>query len=90
MSNLFSMYMMSVEIALSIYELAKEHGKQAGEDCTEEFKEIYKKDPTKFTFLGNTDQDKDMFLGNMREEGYNIHTLEELERQKKKEEDNNG
>jgi len=56
------------ETYLKITELAKQHGKQQGESMQEEFDEMQKMYPEKFNFLGTTDMDKDLLLGNLREE----------------------
>jgi hypothetical protein len=56
------------ETYLKIIELAKQHEKQTGESIQEEFDEIKNLYPEKFKFLGTTDMDKDLLLGNLREE----------------------
>lgn len=84
MNKLFSMFIMNIGTVLEIYDLAKKNGKKVGDDCTEEFKEIYNRDPSKFIFLGTTDKDKDLILGNLREEGFRINTIEELQKENEK------
>ena len=69
---------------LEIIELAKKHGKQAGDSMQAEFEEIYKKKPDKFKLLGATDQDVDMITGNLREKNLKILNLKEIDRRKKK------
>jgi hypothetical protein len=75
-----AMYMVDVDTMIKVYELAKEHGKIAGENIQEEFDEIKKLFPEKFKFMGVTDQDIDMLTGNLRESGFKIKNLKEEER----------
>lgn len=83
MNNLF---MMNIGDFLPIFEeaieLAKFRGKKEGENIEPEFFEIMKKHNKQDTMrhLGKTELDKDLLLGNLREEGIKITTIEELKR----------
>jgi len=74
------MYMLDVDTMIKVYELAKAHGKIAGNNIQEEFDEIKKLYPENFKFMGITDQDIDMLTGNLRERGFKIKNLKEEER----------
>jgi len=65
---------------LEVVELALLHGKQEGEDMTAELEEIAKKYPDKVKFLGESNLDVDMITGNLRENGYKILNMKEIER----------
>lgn len=78
----------NIGTVLEIYELGLIHGKKAGDSLQEEFEEILKKKKEKFKLLGETDQDIDLLTGNLREQGLKILNFKELDRQKKKEEEN--
>jgi predicted nucleic acid-binding Zn-ribbon protein len=67
-----------IETMLHIYELAKAHGKKPDENIQDEFDTIRKLYPGKFTSLGITDMDKDLIVGNLREEGKKILNLDEI------------
>jgi hypothetical protein len=56
------------DMYFKIIELAKQRGKKEGESMQEEFDEMRTKYPDRFQHLGATDMDKDMILGNLREE----------------------
>ena len=60
--------MLDIETLLKVYELGQKHGKKAGDNLQEEFDEIKLMYPEKFSFLGTTKLDKDLILGNLREE----------------------
>ena len=78
------MWKLDIDTALEIFELAKSHGKKAGDNCQVEFDEIKKKYPEKFKDLGITNQDVDLLTGNLREKGLKILNLKEIERRKLK------
>lgn len=84
------MFMMSLDIYLEAIELAHKNGKVAGDSIAEELLEIMKKYKDKVTYLGETEKDKDLIVGNLREEGLKILDLDEKERQKKLKEEQNG
>ena len=73
-------FMLDIDTYLEIYELAKSHGKQAGDSMQEEFEEILKKKRDKFKFLGATNDNIDMITGNLREEGLRVLNMKEVER----------
>lgn len=80
-----NIWMLDIDTVLKIYELAQQHGKQAGESIEEEFLQIMKQQPEKFKHLGKTEQDASLFTGNLREEGLKVLNLnEEIEREKNK------
>ena len=76
------LFMFDLDTYISIIELAKQNGKKEGENIQEEFDIILNKDPSKFTYLGKSDQDIDLITGNLRERGLKILNLNELERRK--------
>lgn len=80
-----TMFMADIDTIFEVFELAKAHGKKAGDNIQSEFDEILKKKPEKFKCLGTTDQDSDMLTGNLREKGLKIVNLNEIERRKKNE-----
>jgi hypothetical protein len=82
MNNLQSLFITDIDTILEIYELAKSRGKKAGENCQEEFDEILKKKPERFTYIGDSEQDLDMIGGNLRENGLKILNIKEIERRK--------
>jgi len=63
-----AMYMIDVDTMIKVYELAKAHGKIAGENIQDEFDEIKTMYPEKFKFMAITNMDNDLLLGNLREE----------------------
>jgi len=65
MNNIF---ITDIDTILEVYELAKNNGKKEGDNIQEEFTEIMKRYPEKFKYLGVTEMDKDLLLGNIREE----------------------
>jgi len=62
--------------------LGKERGKKEGDNLEQEFFEIAKKKGIldKIKHLGQTEMDKDLLIGNMREEGLKILDLDEEKR----------
>jgi len=92
MNNLFLID--NVEDFLEIYEeaykLAKERGKQEGEDFSVEFFEIAAKlgKMEKIQHLGQTEMDKGLITGNLREKGIKIIDLDEEKRRKENEKTN--
>jgi hypothetical protein len=72
--------MFTLDEYLEIIELAKLHDKTEGDDMTAELEEIAKKYPDKVKFLGETEKDLDLLCGDMRENGYKILNLKEIER----------
>jgi hypothetical protein len=84
-------WMANAQTILEVIELAKANGKKAGESMEAEVIEIWKKykdQPEKIQILGLTEQDKDMLLGNLREEGLKILDLDEEARRKKNDKEN--
>jgi uncharacterized protein (DUF1015 family) len=69
-----------IEIMEEAIVLAKERGKQVGENIEQEFFEIAKKKNKEIKHLGITDQDIDMLTGNLRERGFKIKNLKEEQR----------
>jgi hypothetical protein len=69
MNNIF---MMNISDYLEIMEeaiiLGKERGKKEGDNLEQEFFEIAKKKNKFPNYLGATEMDKDLILGNLREE----------------------
>jgi hypothetical protein len=82
MNNLQSLFITDIGTTLEIFELAKSRGKKAGDNCQDEFLEILKEKPDKFTYIGDSKQDIDLLAGNMREEGLTILNMKEIERRK--------
>lgn len=83
-----NMFMMTINIYLEIVELAQKHGKKPGDSMQEELEEVMMKHKDEVKFLGQTDQDIDMVVGNMRESGIKVLNLKEIERRKKNEQEN--
>jgi len=71
-----------IDTILEVYELAKKNGKKAGDSVEKEFLEIMKKKNMKPII--KTDQDIDMMSGNLREKGFKVINIKEIERRKKK------
>ena len=88
MNNLF---MMSAEDFLDIFEeaikLGKERGKKEGDNIEQEFFEIAAKlgKMEKIQHLGQTEMDKGLITGNLRENGIKIIDLDEEKRRKENE-----
>lgn len=66
-----------------ILKLAKLNGKKEGDSIETELLEILKK--KNIYPFGITNIDIDMFTGNLREQGYKVLNLKEIERQKNRE-----
>jgi hypothetical protein len=90
MNNLF---MMTIGDFLPIFEeaieLAKSRGKKEGENFEQEFFEVAKRKEMLNTMkhLGQTQLDKDMLTGELRDKGLKILNLDEIERRKQIEKD---
>jgi predicted ATP-grasp superfamily ATP-dependent carboligase len=85
MNNLFSMSISDyIEIMEEAIILGKERGKKEGDDLTQEFFEIAAKKNKleKIKHLGQTEMDKGLIVGNLREEGIKILDLDEEKRRK--------
>jgi predicted ATP-grasp superfamily ATP-dependent carboligase len=85
MNNLFSMNISDyIEIMEEAIILGKERGKKEGDDLTQEFFEIAAKKNKleKIKHLGQTEMDKGLIVGNLREEGLKILDLDEEKRRK--------
>jgi predicted ATP-grasp superfamily ATP-dependent carboligase len=85
MNNLFSMNISDyIEIMEEAIILGKERGKKEGDDLTQEFFEIAAKKNKleKIKYLGQTEMDKGLIVGNLREEGLKILDLDEEKRRK--------
>jgi len=85
MNNLF---ILSIDDYLTIMEeaivLGKERGKIEGDNLEKEFFEIAEKKglTNKIKHVGQTELDKDMIVGNLRENGLKILNLDEEKRRK--------
>jgi hypothetical protein len=78
-----AIWTMDINTYIEIVELAQAHGKKQGENLQEEFEEVLSRKQNQIKFLGVTDQDKDLLIGNLRENGVKIMDLDEIERQNK-------
>ena len=76
----------SVGDFLEIYEeaikLGKERGKKEGDNLEQEFFEIVNKKKKTPKHIGQTEMDKDLLVGNLRENGHKILDIDELNRRK--------
>jgi hypothetical protein len=83
-----NLYLINPEDYLTIMEeaikLGKERGKKEGDNIEQEFFEVAKKKGklNNIKHLGQTEMDKDLLLGNLREEGIKIFNLDEEKRRK--------
>jgi len=79
MNNIWTL---DLDTVIEIYDLAMAHGKKPGDSMQEEFDEVLKNKPDRFTFLGNIgeDMDVDLLVGNLREKGLKILNLKETDR----------
>jgi hypothetical protein len=84
------MFMMSIDIYLEAIELAQKNGKKAGDSIEKELITIIQKHKEEVIYLGETEKDKDLIVGDLRENGLKILNLDEIERQKKLKEEQNG
>jgi len=88
MNNLF---MLDIDTYIEIMEeaiiLGKERGKKEGEDISQEFFEVAEKlgKLNNIKHLGQTEMDKDLLIGNLREEKIKIFDLDEEKRRKENE-----
>lgn len=64
-------------------QLAYKNGKKEGQGMAEEAIEVSKRHPEWVTILGNTEMDAGQMTGELREEGLKILNVNEIERQKK-------
>ena len=88
MNNLFMLDIDTyIEIMEEAIKLGKERGKKEGENIEQEFFEIAAKlrKMEKIQHLGQTEMDKGLITGNLREEGLKILDLEEEKRRKENE-----
>lgn len=80
-------YSISADDLIKIYpealELAKQRGKQPGQDFGEELFEIAKKYNIKIEGLGSSEKDVDLLTGDLREEGLKVLNLNEEMRKNK-------
>jgi len=76
-----------IEIMEEAIKLGKERGKKEGDNIEQEFFEIAAKlgKMEKIQHLGQTEMDKGLITGNLREEGLKILDLEEEKRRKENE-----
>ena len=76
-----------IEIMEEAIKLGKERGKKEGENIEQEFFEIAAKlgKMEKIQHLGQTEMDKGLITGNLREEGLKILDLDEEKRRKEDE-----
>ena len=83
-----NIYLINPEDYIQIIEeaiiLGKKRGKKEGDNLEQEFFEIAKKlgKLNNIKHLGQSEQDKDMIIGNLREEGIKILDLDEEKRRK--------
>ncbi len=77
-------WLFDIDTYLAICELAKKHGKKAGESMREEFIEVMKFNRDKFRLLGYTDKDMDLLTGEMREKGLRVFNPKEKRRRNKR------
>jgi hypothetical protein len=83
-----NLWTMSIDDYLTIMEeaivLGKSRGKKEGDNLEQEFFEIAQEKGLidKIKHLGQTEMDKDLLIGNMREEGLKILDLDEEKRRK--------
>ena len=88
MNNLF---MLDINTYIKIMEeaikLGKERGKKAGDNLEVEFFEVAEKlgKLNNIKHLGQTEMEKDLLIGNLREEGIKIFDLDEEKRRKENE-----
>lgn len=85
MNNLWTLDINTyIEIMEKAILLGKERGKIEGENLEKEFFEIAEKKglTNKIKHLGQTELDKDMIVGNLRENGLKILNLDEEKRRK--------
>jgi hypothetical protein len=70
--------------------LGKERGKKMGDNLEQEFFEVAEKKgmTNKIKHLGTTDKDSDLLTGDLREEGFKIINLKELERKRNNDKSN--
>lgn len=77
-----------IDFMLKVYALAKERGKKPGDSVQDEFDELLKDSPGAVTFLGQTEKELDVFVGDLREDGVKVTYMTEIERQKKLKKEN--
>lgn len=85
MNNLFMLDIDTyIEIMEEAIKLGKERGKKEGDNIEQEFFEIAAKlgKMEKIKHLGQTEMDKGLITGNLREEGLKILDLDEEKRRK--------
>jgi len=80
-----SLFIVDVDACIEIIELAMKNGKKQGESMQKEFDIILNKSPEKFTYIGDTDLDCDLLVGNLREKGLKILNFKEIERRQQNE-----
>jgi len=86
-----NLYLINPEDYLTIMEeaikLGKERGKKAGDNLEVEFFEVAEKlgKLNNIKHLGQTEMEKDLLIGNLREEGIKIFDLDEEKRRKENE-----
>jgi len=88
MNNLFMLDIDTyIEIMEEAIKLGKERGKKGGDNIEQEFFEIAAKlgKMEKIQHLGQTEMDKGLITGNLREEGLKILDLDEEKRRKENE-----
>ena len=70
----------SLDVYFLVYELAIKHGKKPGDSMEQEFEEIRQQYPDQFQYIGESEQDADQIIGNLRENGANIFNPHEVDR----------
>lgn len=82
MTDKFAYYQMGIDDLLAITELAKKHGKKAGDSMLDELHEYMKSKEGNVECLGTGDKDIDLITGDLRESGKKVLNFNELERRK--------
>lgn len=72
------LWSLTIDQYLEVVELAQKNGVKPGESMQKEFEIVAKK--YNLIPLGQTDMDKDLLTGNLREEGINVLNIDELKR----------
>lgn len=78
----YRIHSLNIKTYLEIINLAIKHGKKAGDSLQEEFEEVLKKHPEKFELIGTTDKDVDLLTGDLRERGFRVWNIREIDRNK--------
>lgn len=77
-------FKLDITTYLEIVSLAQKNGKKPGDSMAEEMAQIIEQKREGIQFLGTIDQDKDMLVGNLRENGLKVLNLDELNQKESK------